>query len=83
MGAAEWQAALEAYFAEHDSIDTGPDARGPQMLIIERGEQTWEVQQILDDPQGDHDWRILATVDLAASDDEGQLVLDVTALTRL
>ena len=83
MGATEWQAALEAYFAEHDSIDTGPDARGPQMLIIERGEQTWEVQQILGDPAGDHDWRIMATVDLSASDDEGQLVLDVTALTRL
>ena len=79
----EWREALEAYFAEHDSIDTGPDARGPQMLIIEKGEQTWEVQQILGDPDGDHDWRILATVDLVASDAEGELVLDVTDVLRL
>ena len=31
--------ALEAYFAEHDSIDTGPDARGPQMLLVEKGDR--------------------------------------------
>ena len=68
---------------EHDAIDTGPDARGPQMLIIEKGERTWEVQQILGDPEGDHDWRIIATVDLAASDDEGELVLDVTGMGQL
>ena len=63
--------------------DTGPDARGPQMLVMEKRERTWEVQQILGDPEGDHDWRILATVDLEASDDEGELVLDVTGLVRL
>jgi superfamily II RNA helicase len=83
MGPEEWREALAAYFAEHDGIDTGPDARGPQMLIVEKRERTWEVQQILGDPEGDHDWRILATVDLAASDDEGELVLDVTGLVRL
>ncbi len=41
------------------------------------------MQQIIGDPEGDHDWRITATVDLAASDDEGELVLDVTGLMRL
>ena len=85
----EWSDALEDYFAEHDSIDTGPDARGPRMLLVERSsvepgrDQVWEVQQILGDPAGDHDWRITATVDLAASDDEGELVLDVTGLVQL
>ena len=83
MGAEDWRAALDGYFAEHDAIDTGPDARGPQMLIIEKAERSWQVQQILGDPEGDHDWRITAIVDLAASDDEGQLVLDVTGLVRL
>ena len=48
-----------------------------------RASRTWEVQQILGDPEGDHDWRITATVDLAASDDEGELVLDVTGLVQL
>jgi superfamily II RNA helicase len=83
MGPEDWREALEGYFADHDSIDTGPDARGPQMLIIEKGERSWQVQQILGDPDGDHDWRITAIVDLAASDDEGELVLDVTGLVRL
>ena len=83
MTAEDWRDALEAYFAEHDSIDTGPDARGPQMLLVERNELTWEVQQILGDPEGDHDWRVFGTVDLAASDEEGELVMDVTGLDRL
>ena len=48
-----------------------------------RTARTWEVQQILGDPEGVHDWRITATVDLAASDDEGELVLDVTGMVRL
>jgi hypothetical protein len=79
----DWRAALEEYFAEHDSIDTGPDARGPAMLLVDRRDGVWDVQQILGDPAGDHDWRITGTVDLAASDDEGELVLDVTGLHRL
>ena len=83
MRAEDWQEALEAYFEEHDSIDTGADARGPRMLLVEKSARTWEVQQILGDPEGFHDWRITATVDLVASDDEGQLVLDVTGMLRL
>ena len=82
MSAQDWRDSLGEYYAVHDSIDTGPDARGPQMLIVEKGERSWQVQQILGDPDGDHDWRITAIVDLAASDDEGQLVLDVTGLVR-
>jgi superfamily II RNA helicase len=83
MGAEDWRTALDAYFTVHDSIDTGPDARGPRMLVVERNGASWEVQQILGDPAGDHDWRITAVVDLAASDDEGRLVMDVTGLVQL
>jgi hypothetical protein len=86
MTGEDWREALEDYFAQHDSIDTGPDARGPRMLLVERpetGGRTWEVQQIIGDPEGDHDWRITATVDLDASDAEGELVLDVTGFLQL
>ena len=31
----------------------------------------WRVEQIIDDPAGDHDWRIRAEVDLAASEEAG------------
>jgi hypothetical protein len=83
MNGEDWREALEAYYAEHDSIDTGPDARGPRMLLVEKADRIWEVQQILGDPEEFHDWRITATVDLEASDDEGELVLDVTGLVQL
>ncbi|MDQ1667189.1 MAG: hypothetical protein QOH75_3220, partial [Actinomycetota bacterium] len=83
MTGEDWREALDDYFAVHDSIDTGPDARGPAMLLVEKGDTVWEVQQIIGDPEGDHDWRITATVDLAASDDEGELVMDVTGLMAL
>jgi superfamily II RNA helicase len=30
----DWEAAIEEYFEEYDEIGTGPDARGPAMVII-------------------------------------------------
>ena len=41
MTADDWDAALEAYWEDHDEIGLGPDARGPAMLEItpERGPQ--------------------------------------------
>ena len=41
MSADDWDAALEAYWGDHDEIGLGPDARGPAMLSIapERGPQ--------------------------------------------
>jgi len=79
----DWGAALDAYYDEHDEILTGPDARGPHLLMIEEGKDVWRVRQIIDDPAGDHDWGISAEVDLAASDAEGQAVIRVTAFDRL
>src|SRR3954452_21277686 len=83
MSVEDWSAAGESYFAEHDSVDTGPDARGPRMLVIDKSEKEWRIQQILGDPEGDHDWRITAPVDLPASDEQGELALEVTGLIRL
>ena len=54
-----------------------------QLLLITEGTTEWTVRQILDDPAGDHDWGISATVDLAASDEEGAAVLTVTGVYRL
>jgi superfamily II RNA helicase len=81
--AAAWEEALEPYFDEHGEIGTGPDARGPAMLVIAEGKTAWTVRQIFDDPAGDHDWGISATVDLAASDEEGTAVLHVTDVGQL
>ena len=38
----------------------------------------WSVRQILHDPADDHDWRIHALVDLAASDEAGRAVVHIT-----
>jgi hypothetical protein len=81
--AVAWASALEGYFAEHDEIGTGADARGPAMLIIEELPGFWSVRQIFDDPAGDHDWGFSAAVDLAASDEAGVAVVTVTAVGQL
>nr|MBA3248968.1 DUF3516 domain-containing protein [Geodermatophilaceae bacterium] len=81
--ATAWRDALAPYFADYDQIATGPDARGPGLLMVEEVPGRWEVRQILDDPAGDHDWGISATVDLAASDEAGVAVVTVTAVDQL
>jgi hypothetical protein len=53
------------------------------MLIIDEGKTAWTVRQIFDDPAGDHDWGISATVDLAASDEQGMAVIHVTDVGQL
>jgi superfamily II RNA helicase len=81
--AAAWEKALEPYFAEHRDIGTGPDARGPGLLILEEGPREWTARQIFDDPAGDRDWGFSATIDLAASDEAGAAVVAVTSVGQL
>jgi superfamily II RNA helicase len=83
FGQDAWQDAITAYFEEHDEVGTGPDARGPLLLTIAKAPGTWSVRQTLDDPAGDHDWAITATVDLAASDEAGTALVTVTGVGPL
>ncbi|MPZ71687.1 MAG: DUF3516 domain-containing protein [Nitriliruptorales bacterium] len=78
-----WADALGPYFAEHEEISTGRDARGPQLLVIETEPKVWKVRQILDDPAGDHDWSINAEVDLGASNEAGTAVIRVAGVEPL
>ena len=80
---AGWPDALDDYFAEHEAIGTGPDARSAARLIVDEQPDRWVVRQILDDPAGHHDWAITADVDLEASADEGVAVVRVTSVGRL
>jgi len=89
--ACAWAAAIEPYFDEHAEIGTGPDARGPALLVIDRSPDLgpdsspdrWQVRQIFEDPAGDHDWGFSAEVDLPASDEAGAAVIHVTAVGQL
>jgi superfamily II RNA helicase len=83
FGAGAWSDALDGYFADHDDILTGADARSSKLLILTEGPTSWTARQIFDDPAGDHDWGISATIDLAASDEAGQAVVTVTGVDRL
>ncbi|MFC6285368.1 DEAD/DEAH box helicase [Nocardioides sp. GCM10027113] len=86
MTRADWDRALEDYYAEHDSIGTGADARGPSLLQVDpetAPQRVWRVRQTIDDPEGHHDWVIEAVAHLDASDEAGELVLLTTAMRRL
>jgi len=83
FGQDAWERAVRAYFDEHDELRTGADARGPQLFSVTAEPGRWVVRQTLDDPRGDHDWVLDASVDLAASDEAGTAVLRVEAVTQL
>src|SRR3546814_1113436 len=76
----DWSAALDAYYGEHDEILTGGAARSAALVAIDESDAAsgvWRVEQTIDDPAGDHDWRIRAVVDLAASEEEGTAVVQI------
>ncbi|WP_435747704.1 DEAD/DEAH box helicase [Nocardioides sp. SYSU DS0663] len=87
MTRSAWDEAIERYYEEHDTVLTDADARGPDLLRVVPGEDSsarlLEVRQTLHDPEGHHDWVVDAVVDLDASDEAGELVLQTRAFHRL
>jgi hypothetical protein len=80
MTATAWEERLGAYWDEHETMGSGPAARAPELLLVDRAPpgvegRVWVVRQIIDDPEGHHDWAIVATVDLDASDAAGEPVI--------
>jgi superfamily II RNA helicase len=86
-----WADQLDAYYDDHETIGTGPDARGPHLLQVDDGSgpnargtsRNWYVRQVLEDPAGDRDWAVVAWVDLDASDEAGTAVVKAGGLVRL
>lgn len=83
MDESAWHEDISAYFAEHAEMGAGQSARGPAFLRIEKKPDLWEIRQIIEDPDGDHDWGIDAQVPLGASDEAGTAVVVVLGLNRL
>ncbi|MEV6970338.1 DUF3516 domain-containing protein [Hamadaea sp. NPDC051192] len=79
----DWRTPLDAYFEENDEIGVDGDARSAALLLITEEKDRWQCRQILDDPDGHHDWAITAEVDLAASDEAGTAVVKVLDVSRL
>ncbi|HEY0249408.1 MAG TPA: DUF3516 domain-containing protein [Gryllotalpicola sp.] len=79
----DWGAFLDAYYDEHEEILTGPAARSAALFSVAEGPREWKVEQTVEDPAGDHDWRLRATVDLTASQEAGAAILHLDWIGRL
>ena len=74
-------ASMAEYWAEHDSIDIGGDARHATRFDFDTG--TGRVDQTVHDPAGHDDWRLIGVVDLDASRAEDRLVASLVDIVRL
>ena len=73
--------AMEPYWAEHDAIDIGGDARHASRFTFDSS--TGSVEQTVHDPDGNDDWRLVGQVDLDASRAEDRLVASLVDVVRL
>jgi hypothetical protein len=83
MTRTRWDEALGEYWDEHDELPTDADARGPALLVVTEQGRVWDVRQIIDDPDGNHDWSITARIDLDECDEAGELVVHTLDFARL
>ena len=78
MTATRWERALDTYHEQHEEILTDADARSSAMLSIDEADEqaahVWHVHQIFADEDGDHDFGIMADLDLDATQEEGEAV---------
>ena len=78
MTATHWERALDTYHEQHEEILTDADARSSAMLSIDEADEqaahVWHVHQIFADEDGDHDFGIMADLDLDATQEEGEAV---------
>lgn len=74
---------LAPYWDEHDHVGIDTDARHTSMLMIDKGAESWEVTQILADPEGFADWRLVGRVDLAQSSEAGEPVIALVDIVQL
>ncbi len=71
-----WRNLLEAFHAEHEEILLDADAHSSQYFELtcdkEKTDHTWQVHQVFRDSDDDHDFGILADVDLDLTQEEGE-----------
>ena len=79
------RAAREAYLVEHESLRLDPEARNLRHTHVQVSDDgtTWRVAQMLVDPEGLNDWVAELEVDLAASREATEPVLQLRRLESL
>jgi Domain of unknown function (DUF3516)/DEAD/DEAH box helicase len=81
--ASRFEEALQPFFEEHSALLVDPTARAPQNTRATRTERgTWEIVQVLCDPEGHNDWTLAAIVYLEASAKAGRPVLVMRGIGR-
>ena len=70
--------AMAPYWAEYDRLVIDADARSAQQFMLVEEPDRWIITQRLTDPDGNGEWRFVASVDLESAMSEGAptLVLD-------
>jgi superfamily II RNA helicase len=74
--------AMAPFWAEYDTVRTDADARAAAWFDLAEEPDRWVVTQRLLDPDGDAEWRFVATVDLEAARAEGAPTLRLAELGR-
>ena len=78
MTEVRWSRALDAFHEAHEEILTDGDARSAAFLSIDESDEqsghVWHVHQIFRDNDDDHDFGIMADVDLDATQEESEAV---------
>jgi hypothetical protein len=69
---------MDEYYDRYDDVGIDAPARSPQLLQITEESKLWRIRQVIDDPDGNHDWGIEAELDLEATDEAGEPVLVIT-----
>lgn len=77
-GERRWRDVLERFHETHGEVLLDGDARSTAYFIVDETDEltdhVWHVTQIFHDADGDNDFRIVADVDLDATQDEGEVV---------
>lgn len=56
----DWFDETAEFFDEYGAPGAGPAARSPALFSVEADGDEWVARQVLDDPDGDHGWSIVA-----------------------
>jgi hypothetical protein len=79
--AEELAGGLEPYWEEHDEILLDADARSTARVLFAE-EDPRSVVQLLHDPEGYDEWRLVGRIDLEGSRAEGRAVVELVAIER-
>src|SRR5690606_31800071 len=86
FGADQWRESLAGYFTEYEEIGVDADARSASLLTLDRSrsaEGVWDFRQVFQAPAGDHGCGIVGTLDLEASGEAGEAIVQVTRVGPL